>query len=85
MKNQNIIVICSLVASADAVGDGVLQIMLKGNAGRRNDVWCMVGESLALRVLEPLDVSPEVFRSHIGSLAEDADAAEKELSSKDEF
>lgn len=77
--------ICSIVAGYDSLQDTVLDETLSENVTRGERLWCKIENRLALRVLLPFDVSPRVFCGIMKELAEDADAAEKQLTGKDEY
>ena len=84
-SNKERLFACSTVARYGTVERSAIGEMLAANAKMGARQWCKMGESLALRVLLPVDVSPQGFRAAVAQLAEDADGVEKRLSKDDAF
>jgi hypothetical protein len=76
---------CSLIAESGSVGRSKVDDLLTANATMNAQQWCKVGDRIALRVLMPIDVSPQKFREVVARLAVDADRAEQQLTGNDEF
>ena len=75
---------CSLIAERGYVGRPDIDDLLTANAEMDVQQWCKVGDRIALRVLMPIDVSPQKFREVVARLAVDADRAEQQLTGNDE-
>jgi uncharacterized RDD family membrane protein YckC len=76
---------CSLTTESASVGRPEIDDLLTANAEMDVQQWCKVGDRIALRVLMPIDVSPQKFREVVARLAVDADRAEQQLTGNDEF
>ena len=77
--------VCSMAAKSDAVGRVEIEEILAANATMDDRQWCSVGGNIALRVLLPVDISPQRFRELVARLAEDADGFENRITGKDEL
>lgn len=76
---------CSLTTESASVGRPEIDDLLTANATMNAQQWCKVGDRIALRVLMPIDVSPQKFREVVARLAVDADRAEQQFTGNDEF
>lgn len=76
---------CSLTTESASIGRPEIDDLLTANAEMDVQQWCKVGDRIALRVLMPIDVSPQKFREVVARLAVDADRAEQQLTGNDEF